>query len=78
MKLLRDSIYPNVVPSDKYLIVVGNKSDLELQRKVTSVDGKEFAEAIGAIFLETSAKTGQNMDVLLKQVHRSYIVSQSE
>lgn len=67
MKLVRDGIYPNVIPSDKYLVVVGNKCDLELQREVMTSDGKEFAETIGASFVETSAKTGENVDALLKQ-----------
>ena len=66
MRLLVQSIYPNVVPSDKHLVVVGNKSDLGLQRTVSDSEGREFADGIGAGYLETSAKTGQNVDELLR------------
>lgn len=66
MNLLRHSIYPNAVPCDKCLVVVGNKADLELQRKVTNTHGKDFAEEIGATFIEISAKTGHNVDALLR------------
>lgn len=37
-------------------LLVGNKSDLEGQRRVSLEEGRMLAEAIGANFLETSAK----------------------
>ncbi|KAJ3434784.1 ras-like protein rasu-related [Anaeramoeba flamelloides] len=39
------------------IIVVGNKKDLENERQVTTKEGEEFAEEIGAYFVESSAKT---------------------
>jgi small GTP-binding protein len=39
-------------------VLVGNKIDLEEQRKVTSEEGSQFASAKGAHFFETSAKFG--------------------
>jgi len=44
------------------LILVGNKNDLEDLRDVSYEEGKKFAEENGCIgFIETSAKTGENV-----------------
>lgn len=48
-------------PSILYLI--GNKSDLDIFRKVTIEDGKLLAEKINARFFETSAKNNINLCV---------------
>ncbi len=40
---------------------MGNKCDLEDKRKVSYEKGKEFADTYGMKFLETSAKTAQNV-----------------
>ncbi|MHA1293940.1 MAG: GTP-binding protein [Promethearchaeota archaeon] len=44
------------------LILVGNKIDLENDRKVSTEDGKALADKLGLTYLETSAKTGENID----------------
>ncbi len=44
-----------------YKILVGNKSDLANQRKVNYEQGKEFADTYGMKFIETSAKTAENV-----------------
>ena len=43
-------------------ILVGNKSDMENARQVTSDEGKELAEHYNVKFLETSAKDCKNVD----------------
>lgn len=44
------------------LIMVGNKNDLEDMRDVSTEEGQEFADKMGCIdFIETSAKTGENV-----------------
>jgi len=49
--------------NDKLVILlVGNKSDLKAERKVSIEEGEEFAKANGMLFLETSSKTGVNVD----------------
>jgi small GTP-binding protein len=44
---------------DAYLVVNGNKTDLP--RVVTSAEGKAYAAAINAAYVETSAKTGEGV-----------------
>uniref|UniRef100_A0A7R9WWN1 Uncharacterized protein n=1 Tax=Craspedostauros australis TaxID=1486917 RepID=A0A7R9WWN1_9STRA len=43
-------------------LLVGNKSDLTAKRVVSTEQGKEFAESLGIEFLETSAKTADNVE----------------
>jgi len=43
-------------------IVIGQKADREAERAVTTKEGRNFAHFHGARFLETSAKTGQNIE----------------
>lgn len=49
--------------SDKIVIIlVGNKTDLEEKRQVTTEEGEDFAKKNGLQFIETSAKTAQNVE----------------
>lgn len=43
-------------------LLVGNKSDLTSKRVVSTEQGKEFADSLGIEFLETSAKTSDNVE----------------
>ncbi|CAE7934097.1 RAB2A, partial [Symbiodinium sp. KB8] len=51
----RQNAQPNMV-----IMLIGNKSDLE-RREVSYEEGAWFARQNGLFFLETSAKTGQNV-----------------
>ena len=44
-----------------YKILVGNKCDMESERKVTVEQGKDFATQYGMKFFETSAKESTNV-----------------
>lgn len=46
--------------------IVGCKIDIENERKVTFDVGKNFAEENDLIFLETSSKTGVNINEIFK------------
>jgi len=48
--------------SNMTIMLIGNKCDLENRRAVTFEEGKAFADEHGLIFLETSAKTAENVE----------------
>jgi Ras-related protein Rab-6A len=50
------------------VFIVGNKTDLEGAREVTSEEGRKWAEAHVAQFIETSAQTGENIPELFQRV----------
>ena len=45
-----------------HMVLVGNKTDLNERRVVSTDEGKEFADKLGISFYETSAKTGENVE----------------
>ena len=47
---------------DIYCILIGNKKDLEDQRQVKYEEGNELADKNNLLFLETSAKTAENVN----------------
>ncbi|GAB6030966.1 Ras-protein Rab-2A [Chamberlinius hualienensis] len=47
--------------SSTVIMLIGNKSDLQSQRKVQKSEGESFAKANKIIFIETSAKTACNV-----------------
>jgi len=44
------------------MFLIGNKSDMDAERDVTFEEAKQFAEENGLLFLECSAKTGDNVE----------------
>lgn len=44
------------------VLLIGNKTDLGDNRQVTTQEGRDFADRNGLLFIETSAKTAQNVD----------------
>lgn len=67
---IRKHAGPNVVR-----LLVGNKCDLDSDRKVTQKEAKDFAESQGMTYIETSAKARINVDeafmTLTKQVYEA-------
>jgi len=55
-------------PADIVLVVAGNKADLEHKRVVPKDEAESYAQQIGGIFLETSAKTGQSVGDAFKGI----------
>ena len=54
--------------SDVIIVLVGNKTDIPLQRQVSTEDGKRKAKEVNAMFIETSAKVGYNVKQLFRKV----------
>ena len=52
--------------SNPALIMVGNKTDLEEIRTVSTEDGEKMAQSQNAKFIETSARTPSNIDKLIE------------
>ena len=51
------------------LVLVGNKSDLHVERRITEAMGKKLAQDMKALFIETSAKDNQcAMDLFTKSI----------
>ena len=61
-------------PKTVFMVLVGNKSDLNEQRKVTFEEGQQMAKNNNMLFYETSAKSGLNVDKVFedsaKEIHK--------
>jgi len=55
-----------------YLILVGNKTDIE-DRVIRSEVGQKLAREIGCDFIETSAKDGSNVEELFLTSIKGYL-----
>ncbi|EFA83924.1 Rab GTPase [Heterostelium album PN500] len=52
----------NLTNPNTIIMLIGNKKDLEGQRDVTYEEASTFAKQNGLIFVESSAKTGENVE----------------
>ena len=50
------------------IILVGNKIDMENQRVVSKEEGEKMAASYGLKFFECSAKTGENVEEIFKDI----------
>lgn len=57
------SVSPNIS-----LILVGNKIDLEEQRVISTTQGEDLAQKLSLSYIETSAKTGENINDAFKML----------
>jgi len=52
----------NLTNPNTVIMLIGNKKDLDGQRDVTYEEAAQFAKENGLIFVESSAKTGENVE----------------
>lgn len=50
------------------MVLVGNKTDLNDKREITTAQGEEEAKANNLMFIETSARVGHNVKTLFKRI----------
>jgi len=62
--------------TDVPIVLVGNKCEAEDLRAVASLEAEEFASAIGAPFLECSAKQRLNLDAVFLEAVRQVVARQ--
>lgn len=55
-------------PQDVVIFLVGNKSDKQLKRVVSHEKGQELAANYNITFMETSAKTGENVKSVFEEL----------
>lgn len=61
IKIIRDKILDFTGLESVPCVVVGNKSDLNIQRQVSAEEGKELAQSWNCPTIETSAKHDENV-----------------
>ncbi|XP_060599667.1 ras-related protein Rab-37-like isoform X2 [Ruditapes philippinarum] len=55
---------------DVVIMLLGNKSDMASERIIKTEDGEKLAKDHGVAFMETSAKTGMNVDLAFMAIAR--------
>ena len=61
-----------------YKIIVGNKLDLDDQRKIHYKEAKEFADSLGLIYIEISAKDNINVDYIFELLSKELTKNMSK
>ena len=54
--------------NDVIIVLVGNKTDLNDKREVTTQQGEDEAKKNNLMFVETSAKVGHNVKTLFRRI----------
>ncbi|KAL1933903.1 hypothetical protein VTP01DRAFT_7993 [Rhizomucor pusillus] len=75
VKIIREKILDFTGLETAPCVVVGNKSDLNIQRQVSTQEGKDLAEQWGCPTVETSAKHNENVakifDMLIAEIEKA-------
>eukprot|EP00010_Vexillifera_abyssalis_P007401 CAMPEP_0201549036 /NCGR_PEP_ID=MMETSP0173_2-20130828/5516_1 /ASSEMBLY_ACC=CAM_ASM_000268 /TAXON_ID=218659 /ORGANISM="Vexillifera sp., Strain DIVA3 564/2" /LENGTH=183 /DNA_ID=CAMNT_0047958575 /DNA_START=19 /DNA_END=567 /DNA_ORIENTATION=- len=60
------------------LVIVANKCDLDEQRVISDEEGEQYAEKIGALHVQTSAKTGHNVALIFHALAKRTLVERTK
>ena len=60
--------FKKICSKDINIFLVGNKMDLQEKREVATKEGEEFASKHGLLFSECSAKTGENVEIIVNKL----------
>ena len=61
-----EAYYRNGPETQKNIILIGNKKDLENERVVTQDEAQQFSQTNNMIYFETSAREGENIEYVFK------------
>jgi Ras-related protein Rab-21 len=61
---------------DICIAIVGNKCDRESERQITKQEATEYARRIGALHLNTSAKTGKNVEEVFQELSKQMVAKE--
>ena len=70
-----DELEKNCNLNNLYIFLVGNKTDLKKERKVSYDEAKNFADMKRIPYIEISAKTGDNIDKLFNDFIKGTIIN---
>jgi hypothetical protein len=59
---------PGLITDEFPGMVIGNKSDMIKMRQIPEVEGRTYADKLGIPFYETSAKTGENVNLAFNRI----------
>ncbi|PAA47266.1 hypothetical protein BOX15_Mlig024123g2 [Macrostomum lignano] len=63
---------------DVFIILVANKADLDSERQVSAHEGQRLAQECDIMcFMETSARTGHNVDLCFQTIGRKLLAKQN-
>jgi Ras-related protein Rab-22 len=66
-----------VGPPDMILILCGNKSDLSQDRRISNQEANQYAEEIGAVYIEASARHDINIREIFHEIATRVAILQS-
>ena len=67
----------NSSANNEYKVLVGNKTDLEYERQVGTIDGQNLAKDNGMSWSEASVKNGQNINEIFTKICKYLILTKS-
>jgi Ras family protein len=74
IRIVLDKILNNTGSDKVPAVIVGNKSDLHIQRQVTEDEGRQLAKELACGFVETSARHNENVarafEMLIVEIER--------